>query len=45
MAPEEHLSEQVHNYISHISRILAQFDAFQLARVGVEGAEPVRPIG
>lgn len=25
--------------------ILAQLDAFQLARVGVEGAEPVRPIG
>jgi hypothetical protein len=39
--------------IEHIRRvkamehfaILAQLDAFQLARVGVEGAEPVRPIG
>ncbi|MGO4126448.1 GAD-like domain-containing protein [Inquilinus sp. YAF38] len=25
--------------------ILAQLDAFQLARIGVDGAEPVRPIG
>lgn len=42
-----------HRTIEHIRRvkamehfaIIAQLDAFQLARVGVDGAEPVRPIG
>lgn len=45
--------QNAHRTIEHVHRvkaiehfaILVQLDAFQLARIGVDGAEPVRPVG